>query len=105
MSFNDFLKKNVEGFPWQDYRGSNSGMIVLYDSDPLSELPIREVPEDNASATQPDPHYESGTYGVYGCVRPKIRNSFFKSKLRYLFFMTKYVGTKEEFKNAYFITG
>jgi hypothetical protein len=105
MSVSDLTKKSIDSFLWQDYRGSNSGMVVVYDTDPLSELPIREVPEDSDSLTQPEPHYESGTYGVYGCVRPKIRGAFFKAKLRYMLFMTKYTGTKEEFKNAYFITG
>ena len=105
MSVSDFLKKSVDGFPWQDYRGSNNGMVVVYDSDPLSELPIREVPEDSASQILPEPHYESGTYGLYGCVRPKIRGAFFKAKMRYLLFMTRFAGIKEAFKNAYFITG
>jgi hypothetical protein len=99
------MKKAVESIQWQDYRASNMGMVVFYGSDPVSELPIREIPEELHSIVVPEPNYENQVYGFYGCVRPKIRNAFVKAKIRYLFFLTKYAGTKEEFKDKFIITG
>jgi len=98
-------KKSIDGIQWQDYRAANTGMIVNYTSDPVSEIPIREIPEEFDSPVLPEPNYESKSYGFYGCVRPKIRLAFAKSKIRYLFFITKYMGTKEEFKDKIMITG
>jgi hypothetical protein len=99
------MKKSVDSVSWQDYRASNTGMVVFYGSDPVSEVPIREIPEELDSAIMPEPNYENRVYGFYGCVRPKIRIAFIKSKIRYLFFLTKYAGAKEEFKDKFMITG
>lgn len=105
MSSNDLLKLSPESVAWQDYRSSNTGMVVFYASDPISELPIREVPEELPSEILPEPHYETGTFGLYGCGRSKIRNAFVKAKLRYVLFVTKYGGTKTDFKDKLVITG
>lgn len=102
---NDVMKVSVESVLWQDYRASNTGMVVFYTSDPVSELPIREIPEDLPSNILPEPNYETGTYGFYGCAKSKIRNAFAKSKIRYLLFMTKYAGTNPDFKDKILITG
>jgi hypothetical protein len=99
------MKKPVDSIQWQDYRASNTGMIVYYASDPVSEVPVREIPEEIDSPIVPEPNYENRVYGFYGCIRPKIRNAFFKSKIRYLFFLTKYAGTREDFKDKFMITG
>jgi len=99
------MKKSVDSILWQDYRASNTGMVVFYVSDPISEIPIREIPEESESPIIPEPNYENRVYGFYGCIRSKIRNAFFKSKIRYIFFLTKYAGTKEEFKDKFLITG
>jgi hypothetical protein len=104
MSFG-IMKQSVDGVAWQDYRASNAGMIVFYASDPISEIPIREIPEEIGSDILPEPNYESKVFGLFGCIRPKIRQAFFKSKLRYLFFLTKYAGSKEEFKEKFLVTG
>jgi hypothetical protein len=80
-------------------------MVVFYTSDPVAELPIREIPEELHSDILPEPNYETGTYGFYGCGKSKIRNAFVKSKIRYLLFMTKYAGTDSEFKDKLLITG
>lgn len=98
-------KKSIDSVQWQDYRAANTGMLVNYTSDPVSEIPIREIPEELDSAVLPEPNYETKSYGFYGCVRPKIRNAFAKSKVRYLFFLTKYAGTKEELKDKILLTG
>lgn len=98
-------RKSPDSILWQDYRAANTGMIVFYASDPVSEIPIREIPEELQSSIVPDPNYETGTYGFYGCVRTKIRGAFFKSKIRYLFFLTKYAGAKEGYKDKLLITG
>lgn len=105
MSNNELLKLSPEAAAWQDYRSSNTGMVVFYTSDPIPELPIREVPEELPSDIIPEPHYETGTYGLYGCSKSKIRNAFVKSKVRYLLFVTKYAGAKADFRDKLFITG
>ncbi|MDG5815394.1 hypothetical protein QA601_09905 [Chitinispirillales bacterium ANBcel5] len=101
----DIMNRSVDSVLWQDYRASDTGMIVFYSSDPVSELPIREVPEQYPSDIIPEPNYETGTYGFYGCSKSKVRTNFIKSKYRYLLFMTKYVGADTEYKDRFFITG
>lgn len=105
MTDGNVMRIPVESVPWQDYRASNRGMVVFYPSDPVSELPIREIPEELPSDILPEPNYETRTYGLYGCGRSKIRNSFVKSKIRYLLFVTKYAGTNPDFKDKFLITG
>ena len=105
MNGNELLKLSPESVAWQDYRSSNAGMVVMYASDPVSELPIREVPEELHSDILPEPNYESGTYGLYGCGKSGIRNAFAKAKLRYLLFVTKYEGNKADYKGKQLITG
>jgi hypothetical protein len=105
MNGNELLKLSPESVAWQDYRSSNRGMVVFYASDQVSELPIREVPEELPSDIMPEPNYESGTYGLYGCGKSRIRNAFAKSKLRYLLFVTKYEGARADYKGRVLITG
>lgn len=105
MNGNDLAKISPESLAWQDYRSSNTGMVVFYASDPISEMPIREVPEELPSEILPEPNYETGTYGLYGCGKSKIRNAFAKSKIRYLLFVTRYEGTKADYKGRLFIAG
>jgi hypothetical protein len=105
MTYENVLHLSVENAAWQDYRASNTGMVVFYSSDPVSEIPIREIPEDIPSDILPEPNYETGTYGFFGCTKSKVRNSFVKSKIRYLLFMTKYEGTSADYKGRYFLTG
>lgn len=105
MTKDNVMHLSVENAAWQDYRASNTGMVVFYSSDPVSEIPIREIPEDIPSDILPEPNYETGTYGFFGCNKSKVRNSFVKSKIRYLLFMTKYEGTSADFKGKYFLTG
>ena len=112
----EIMKKSVDSILWQDYRAAQTGMIVHYVSDPVSEIPIREIPEEIIflideyklkinSPVIPEPNYENRAYGFFGCIRPKIRIAFFKSKIRYIFFLTKYAGTKDEFRDKAIITG
>jgi hypothetical protein len=105
MAAGTFMGGPIGGAAWQDYRASNTGMAIFYGGDPISELPIREVPESYPSDIQPEPNYETGTFGYVGCARTKIRATFVKSKIRYLLFITKYVGTNEGFKDQYMVTG
>jgi len=105
MANDVFMNRSIEMVSWQDYRASNTGMVVFYSSDPVSELPIREVPEQYPSDILPEPNYETATFGFYGCARTKIRATFIKSKIRYLFFITKYAGTDADLKDEYLITG
>jgi hypothetical protein len=105
MTSSNVMQGSLESVSWQDYRASNTSMVVFYTSDPISELPIREIPEELPSDIPPEPNYETGTYGYFGCSKSKIRNAFHKAKIRYLIFMTKYAGTNADFKDKYFITG
>lgn len=105
MTSGNVMNISIENVTWQDYRASNTSMVLFYTSDPVSELPIREIPEELPSDVLPEPHYESGTYGYYGCSKAKVRNAFVKSKIRYILFMTKYAGTLAEFKDRIFVTG
>ncbi len=105
MTSGNVMNISIENVTWQDYRASNTSMVLFYTSDPVSELPIREIPEELPSDVLPEPHYESGTYGYYGCSKSKVRNAFVKSKIRYILFMTKYSGTLAEYKDRIFITG
>jgi len=100
-----FLGRSTAGAAWQDYRASNTGMVIFYGSDPISELPIREVPESYPSEIAPEPNYETGTFGYFACAQTKIRSTFVKSKVRYLIFLTKYSGANDEFKGQYLVTG
>jgi hypothetical protein len=102
---NELTKIALESIAWQDYRSSNTAMVVYYTTDPISELPIREVPEELPSEILPEPNYETGTFGVYGCGKSKIRAAFAKSKNRYMLFATKYAGAKADFKDKTVITG
>jgi hypothetical protein len=105
MRFDGVLRMTAGSVAWQDYRASETGMVVIYDTDPVSEMAIREVPEEFPSEVVADPNYESKTYGLYGCARTKFRSAFVKNKLRYLFFMAHYQGAREEFRGKYFVTG
>ncbi|MBD3317704.1 MAG: hypothetical protein GF344_18105 [Chitinivibrionales bacterium] len=105
MNIPGTVPKHVESIPWQDYRASETGLIAYYNSDPVSELAIREIPEQYPSEVAPDPNYETGTYGLYGCGRNKVRNTLVKAKSRYLFFMTRYEGTIGENYDRVLVTG
>lgn len=105
MAIEQNINISIDSIGWQDYRASNTGMVIFYSTDPVSELPIREIPEELPTDISPDPNYETKTYGLFGCGKIKIKNSFIKSKIRNLFFITKYAGTKLDYKDRYFITG
>jgi hypothetical protein len=105
MFVTGIVPTHVDSIKWQDYRGSRTGMIVYYNTDPIAELPIREIPEEIPSPVIADPHYETGTFGLYGCKHTKTRASFVKKKLSYLFFMTRYAGTNVEYMDDLMVTG
>jgi len=105
MSIDHALNISVESAAWQDFRASSTAMIVFYSTDPVSEMPIREIPEELPTTIIPDPNYETATYGFFGCAKTKVRTTFFKSKIRYLLFITKYAGTKADCKDKFYITG
>lgn len=96
---------NVNSLKWQGYRGNEMGLAVYYDSDPVSELPIREIPEEYPTKVIADPNYETSTYGLYGCKFGKNRNTIIKKKYKYIFFMTKYAGTNMDLRDELLCTG
>jgi hypothetical protein len=105
MNIPGAIPKQIDSVAWQDYRATDKGMIIYYNTDPVSEVPIREVPEEYPSQVVPEPNYETGSYGFYGCERPKIRQTFARSKVRFLFFMTKYAGTNTQMLDLLMVTG
>jgi hypothetical protein len=105
MVLRGVITTSVDSVRWQDYRAAEKGMLLYYDTDPVAESPIREIAEEYPSEVSPDPNYETGTFGFYGCKHSKIRQFFIKNKLRYLFFATRYAGTNAEFSEDLMITG
>jgi len=105
MFLEGIVRKPVSAVQWQDYRASNTGLITVYVTDSVSEMPIREVPEEFPTDVVPDPNYETGTVGFYGCSRTKIRSTLHKSRIRYMFFMAKYMGTRDEFADNFYVNG
>ncbi|MBN1980171.1 MAG: hypothetical protein JW795_01475 [Chitinivibrionales bacterium] len=105
MFLSSIIPTSIESIKWQDYRHMKTGMILYYTTDPVSEMPIREIPEELPSTISPDPNYETKTFGFYGCKHAKLRNLFIKNKMGYLFFMTKYTGTIAELADELMVTG
>ena len=105
MNVSGLVPTSIDGIRWQDFRSSEIGMIVYYNTDPVSEIPIRELPEELPTEIIPEPNYETGTYGFYGCKHTKTRSSFNKKKIRYLFFMTRYSGTNVDYLDELIVTG
>ncbi|ERP31152.1 hypothetical protein [Chitinivibrio alkaliphilus] len=99
------LHKTVGSVRWQDYRCNDTGVVVYYESDKDSELPIRKVSVKNPTDAVFDPNYETRTYGFYGCDSSSLRNSFVKQRMGYVFFMTRYKGTIQKLSNKLMITG
>lgn len=99
------ITTSVNSVKWQGFRGGDTGMIVYYESDPNSELPLRKIPVKEGVIPVMDPNYETKTYGMYHCKNTKLRNSFVKKKFGYLFFMTKYDGTDPKYDGKVMITG
>jgi hypothetical protein len=100
-----YLDKLVGSVRWQDYRAKNTGVIVYYESDKDSDLPIRKVSVSRLSEADFDPNYETKTYGFYGCENTNLRNNFIKKRRKYVFFMTRYRGTIQKYANKLMITG
>ncbi len=91
---------------WQGYRSGADGIVVYYESDTESSLPIRMITGTRKSDhNQADPNYETGTYGMYDCLNSKLRNKFARKKFGYVFFMTRYQGTNEELTGKVILTG
>ena len=99
------IKTNARTIKWQGFRGGEAGAVVYYESDPNSELPLRNIPVKEGVIPVMDPNYETKTYGLYDCANTKLRNSFVKKKRGYLFFMTRYNGTNPDFEGKVLLTG
>lgn len=105
MLVSGIVPTSIDSIRWQDYRSSETGMVVYYNTDPVSEIPLRELPEDLPTEIVPEPNYETCTYGFYGCKHTKTRSSFNKKKIRYLFLMTRYSGTNVDYMDELIVTG
>jgi len=90
---------------WQGYRHKDTGVLVYYDADETSALPVRATVGSKGKSANADPNYESGTYGLYSCTASPHRTKFVKNKLGYIFFMTKYQGTDVKMKDKVVVTG
>ena len=74
MTNDNVMHLSVENAAWQDYRASNTGMVVFYSSDPVSEIPIREIPSISPQIFFLNPIMKQGPM-VFGCNKSKVRNS------------------------------
>lgn len=96
----------IKSIKWQGFRSGTTGIVVYYESDTDSELPIRMITGTRKTDhNEVDPNYETMTYGLYDCVNSKLRNVFARKKYGYVFFMTRYQGTIEELEGKYLLTG
>jgi hypothetical protein len=95
----------VTNISWQGYRHKEAGIIVYYDSNEAASLPVRNTTGKKGKKADSDPNYESATYGLHSCSASRHRANFIKNKYGYVFFMTKYQGRSEKFKDKIMITG
>ncbi len=105
MTIHTHIPKSIDSVLWQDHRAAETGIIVVYASDPVSEMPVRKIPDEIPSDISPEPNYESGTYGFFGCISPKTRTRIVRSRARYLFFLTQYEGRNQEKRGSFLVTG
>lgn len=91
---------------WNIYSGKeNTGFLDIYFCDPRSKkYPIRDV-RDVKGRNKLEPHYENKTFNCFAsCNQPLLRGRL-NRKSSYVFFLTKYTGLINNYKNQYFITG
>lgn len=105
MSYSENMKNTLRFAKWQDYRGGTDSIVINYESSPSAELPVRDMLNVNEKGFKTEPNIETGTYGYGKCVDAGTRNSFVKNRKGYIFFLTAYQGTKDEYKDRNFITG
>ncbi len=94
---------NFDG--WQDYRGKPGGAIIYTETSHNSIVPVRDQLNENGNGVFLDPNYETGTVGLFAYTNTKDINKAIRSKVRYLFFGTRYEGSNLNYKNKYLIIG
>jgi len=94
---------NLDG--WQDYRGKLGGAIIYTETSHHSLVPVRDQLNENGNGVFLDPNYETGTVGLFAYNNAKDLNRAIRSKVRYLFFGTRYEGSNADYKNKYLIIG
>ncbi|MCL2260307.1 MAG: hypothetical protein FWC15_03015 [Fibromonadales bacterium] len=94
---------NFDG--WQDYRGKLGGAIIYTETSHNCIVPVRDQLNENGNGEFLDPNYETGTVGLFAYTNTKDINKAIKSKVRYLFFGTRYEGSNSDYKNRYLIIG
>jgi hypothetical protein len=95
----------IKSAPWQGYRHKETSVLVHYDADLTSALPIRATASKKGKQPDADPNYETGTYGLLSCTASPHRTKFVKNKFGYVFFMTKYQGTNKKLKDKILVVG
>lgn len=91
--------------PWQDYRGSKEAIVINFECSKSTELPVRDILDENGKGRQIEPNIETGAYGYFQCFDARTRNSFVKKRKGYLLFLTNYQGTLEGYRGRDFIVG
>ncbi len=101
------LNNDINLFLWDDYTTtSKEGFILTYNTSLSAELPIRDIfGEQRKDFKLKDPNIETSTFGYYDCLNLKERDLFVKRQKKYIFFLTKYKGINEEYKDKILITG
>jgi hypothetical protein len=88
-------------FPSADEDGFGHGKFCYFISCPDSELPIRDYVHKGKS----EPHYETRSYNECALCNQRGIRSTYSRGISYLIFYTRYKGTKNGYRNKYFITG
>ncbi len=98
-------RKQLNVDKWQDYRGKTEGIMIYMETSPTTDLPVRDVLNENGKGFQSEPNYETNSYAFFSCCNSKLNSSIHKSKRRYFFFATQYNGALEPFKGKFLIVG
>ena len=104
MSMGTKAKKNSEVTPYRDVQPPNPPWIPLepsagdkavlyfYYSDPLSDIPVREV--SHKQDPKPDPNLETLTFGLFSTCARGMRASIVRQRIELLFFCTNRSGIR-----------
>lgn len=94
---------NLDG--WQDYRGTDSGVLLYIETSMQSVLPVRDQLNDNEKGFFHEPNYETSTWGLESCLYAKRVNALIKERHKFMLFGTRYGGFDPQFKDKFLIMG
>jgi len=99
------IPKTEGSIKWELHDGKGTGYLDNYLCDPRSEeYPVRDV-RDHKNLNKKEPHYEDLTFNKYRKCNLNLLNAALKRKDSYIFFFTRYLGLKKEWRRKCLITG